>query len=82
MIDLRHPEEVRRIQDSLRVLFDTPQGKELMELLEQICGWYNFNETETNQVLINTGKRQVLATVKTLLEQQPEIVAQLAEMEI
>jgi len=81
MIDLSHPEEVRRLQDSLRILFDQPQGKELMELLEQICGWFNFNEVDTNQVLINTGKRQVLATIKTLLTQQPDVIAQLAEME-
>lgn len=81
MIDLTHPDEVRRLQDSLRVAFDTPQGEELMELLEQICGWYNFHESDTNKVLINTGKRQVLATIKTLLTTSPEQVAQLAEME-
>lgn len=81
MTDLTHPQEVRQLQDSMRVLFDTPQGKELMEFLEQICGWYDFRGTDTNTILIKTGKRQVLATLKTLLSVTPEQIAQLAEME-
>ena len=78
MIDLTKIEDVRALQSYARVLFDTPSGKEFMNFLEQICGWYQFNEIETNQVLIANGKRQILATIKTLLEHSPEQIVAVA----
>ena len=49
-----------------------------MAYLEEICGWYDFSDVDPNIVMIKHGKRQVLATIKTLLELSPEqIVAKL-----
>lgn len=76
MIDLSNIEDVKMLQSNLRASLDTPQGKEVIKFLEQICGWYDFAEVDPNLILIKHGKRQVLATIKTLLECKPdEIVA-------
>ena len=79
MIDLSNPKEVKAIQDSLKHI--PIWHKDNMEFLEQICGWYDFQETDPNDILINHGKRQVLATLKTLLECTPEQVAQIVTKE-
>ena len=67
MIDLNNINDVKALQSDLRASLDTPQGKEVMTFLEQVCGWYDFKEIDPNMILINHGKRQVLATIKTLL---------------
>ena len=72
MIDLKNPEDVKALQSNLRASLDTPQGKEVISFLEEICGWYDFSETDPNMILIKHGKRAVLATLKTLLELNPE----------
>lgn len=75
MIDLSNPKEVKMIQDSLKHL--PLWHKDNMDLLEQLCGWYDFHERNPDMILMNHGKRQVLATLKTLLECTPEQVAQI-----
>jgi len=82
MIDLTKIEDVKIAQSSLREAFKGAHGKDAMELLELICGWYNFTETTEAGVLIGTGKRQVLATIKTLLKCSPEEVIQLTKENI
>lgn len=79
MIKLTNINDVKALQSNLYVTFDSAPGKESMKFLEQICGWYDFSETETNRVLIAHGKRQVLATIKTLLELTPDQVVALAK---
>lgn len=74
MIDLTKIDHVRILQTEMRVSLDSPSGKEVMKFLEQICGWYDFKETRTNELLIQSGKRQILATLKTLLRCTPEQV--------
>lgn len=76
MINLANIDEVKALQSNLRVTLETPAGQEVVKFLEEICGWYDFNETDPNLILIKHGKRQVLATLKTLLRLKPdEIVA-------
>lgn len=83
MIDLEDETEVKGLQSNLRATFDTPVGKEIMRFMEQICGWYDFNASEPNQILIAHGKRQVLATIKTLLKLKPDqVVALMRQREI
>ena len=67
MIDLENIDDVKALQSNLRASLDTPQGKEVIAFLEDICGWYDFSEIDPNMILIKHGKRQVLATIKTLL---------------
>lgn len=77
MINLSDPKEVKSLQSSLRAV--PVWHKDNMDFLEQICGWYDFRETNPETILINHGKRQVLATLKTLLELSPEQVAQISQ---
>ena len=79
MINLQNIEDVKVLQAHLRSSLDTPQGKEVMVFLEEICGWYDFSETEPNKILMAHGKRQVLATLKTLLRLNAEDVSSLAD---
>lgn len=81
MIDLKNIEDVRILQSNLRASLDTPQGKEVISFLEEICGWYDFSEIDPNMILIKHGKRQVLATVKTLLKLNAEQIVAVAQKE-
>ena len=79
MIDLTKLEDVRMLQSNLRSSLDTPQGKEVICFLEEICGWYDFSETDSNMILIKHGKRAVLATIKTLLKLNPEQIVAISQ---
>lgn len=79
MINLANINDVRALQANLRATLDTTPGKEVIRFLEGICGWYDFKETDPNAILIAHGKRQVLATIKTLLELNPEQIVQVAK---
>lgn len=72
MTDLKNLDDIKALQSNMRVSLDTPAGKEVIKFLEEICGWYDFAETDPNMILIKHGKRQVLATIKTLLKLTPE----------
>jgi len=78
MTDLSNIDDVRALQANMRASLDTPQGKEVIKYLEELCGWYDFNEVDPNMILIKHGKRQVLATLKTLLSLQPEQIVAIA----
>lgn len=79
MTDLKSIVAVKALQSNLRASLDTPQGKEVIVFLEEICGWYDFEETDPNMILIKHGKRQVLATIKTLLECTPDQIVAVAQ---
>ena len=79
MINLQNLEEVKTLQSNLRASLDTNAGKEVMKWLEQLCGWYDFHDIDPNIVLIKHGKRQVLATIKTLLDLSPEQIVALTK---
>ena len=82
MVDLRNIDDVRSLQSCLRASLGSDQGKEVIKFLEGICGWYDFAETEPNSILVKHGKRQVLATIKTLLKYKPEEIVAIANKEI
>jgi len=73
-------EYVKGLQSNMHVIFDTPQGKEVLKFLEESCGWYQsvFDATNRDLCLINDGKRQVVATIKTLLDFNAEQIIALA----
>ncbi len=81
MINLKSLAEVQQLQANLRGSLGTDAGKEVMKWLEEICGWYDFSATDTNQILMKHGARQCLATIKTLLEHPAETVVQIAQKE-
>ncbi len=70
-------EYVKNLQGNIRASLESPQGKEVILFLEKLCFWYDFTETDTNMILISHGRRQVLATIKTLIELKPEQIVAL-----
>ena len=83
MIDLKNLDEVRMLQSNLRASLGSPEGLEIIKWLESdICGWYDFTEVDPNMILIKHGKRQVLATIKTLLKLNPDQIVALTEKEV
>lgn len=79
MINLTNIDDVKGLQSNLRASLGTPQGKEVIKFLEEICGWYDFAEVDPNMILIKHGKRQVLATIKTLLDCTPDQIVALTK---
>jgi hypothetical protein len=80
-MNLSNIDEVKSLQSNLRVTFDTPHGKEVMKFLEQACGWYEsiFDPVNKDMILINAGKREVVATLKTLLEKTPDEIIRMVK---
>ena len=81
MINLKNIDEVKILQSNLRTALETDHGKEVIKFLEEICGWYDFSETDPNMILIKHGKRQILATIKTLLKLQADQIVALTVTE-
>lgn len=76
---LTNVEYVKGLQSNLRATLNTPQGIEVMQFLEALCGWYDFSQTDPDTILISHGKRQVLATLKTLLRASAEQIVEMAK---
>ena len=81
MINLQSLEDVKGLQSNLRASLGTPQGEEVMKFLETHFCFYDFSDMEVNHILIKNGARQVIATIKTLLEQPAEQIVALANKE-
>ena len=78
MKELNDIDYVKELQSNLRATLDTPQGLEIIAFLEKLCGWYDFSETEPDRIMLAHGKRQVLASLKTLLRLKPEQIISIA----
>jgi hypothetical protein len=77
MIDLTKIDDIKALQNTLR---NKPiHDPDVMKFLEQLCGWFSFVESDPNVILILEGRRQVLATLKTLLEHPAEDVQRVAK---
>ena len=81
MINLTNVKEVKAIQGHIRSTFGSPSGEKAMEFLEQACGWYEsiFDPADKDRILINAGRREVVATIKTFLNHSPEQIAAMAQ---
>jgi hypothetical protein len=73
-------EEAAALKSNMHACFDSPQGKEVMSFLERSCCWYRsvWVPGEPDMTLINDGKRQVLATIKSILDLNPDQIAELS----
>ena len=80
-MDLKNRDYVKNLQSDIRAVFDTPAGKEVMKFLELSCGWYQsiFNPVDRDLTLINDGKRQVVATLKTFIEFDADKIVEIAK---
>ena len=72
---------VTGLKSNMHAVFDTPQGKEIMRFLEQTCCWYRsvWDPASAELTLINDGKRQVIATIKTILDLSPDQIVNIAK---
>jgi hypothetical protein len=73
--------EVRALKSNVHATFDTAPGKEVLKFLEKTCCWYSsvWSPGNPDMTLINDGKRQVLATIKTILECSPDQIAEMVK---
>lgn len=74
-------DEAVGLKSNMHTTFDSPTGKEVMLWLEKRCSWYDsvFNPTNPDMTLIASGRREVLATIKTILKSTPEEISLLEE---
>jgi len=81
MIDMSNREFVAGLKSNFHSTFDSPQGKEVLHFLEVSCKWYQsvWDSEHPDMTLINDGKRQVVATIKTILELSPDQLVELAK---
>lgn len=81
MRDLTNIDEVKGLQGNIITTFGTPQGQEVLEFLEDACGWYEsiFDPDNKDRILINAGRREVIATIKTFLKHSPEQIVAMAQ---
>lgn len=80
-MNLTDKQEVTLLKSNIHACFDTPQGKEVMRFLEATCCWYQSTLMPGHPELSqqNDGKRQVVATIKTILELSPDQIVALAQ---
>ena len=71
---------VAGLKSNIHATFESPQGKEVMKFLEQTCCWYRsvWEPGSPDMTLINDGKRQVVATIKTIMECNPDQIVEMA----
>lgn len=81
MINLQDRDDVKALQHNMRMAFDNPGGEEVIKFLEQVCGWYDFQETDPDKVLVAHGKRQVLATIKTMMKCSTDEIMAIAQQQ-
>jgi len=81
MIDLRDRNQAAALKSNMHAVFESPQGKDVMEFLEHSCGWYQscLVPGQPDLTLINDGKRQVLATIKTIMRLDPDQITNLVK---
>ena len=72
---------VTGLKSNIHACFESPQGKEVMKFLENTCCWYRsvWSPESPDLTLINDGKRQVVATLKTIMELSPDQIVALAQ---
>jgi hypothetical protein len=73
------PDYIKTLKQSMHLVFDTPQGKQVMEYLESISGWTPTvaDSMETNDIIARDANRRVLGTIKTILKLSPDQLIEL-----
>ena len=74
MSNLADIKELNKVHSNINATFNTAQGKEVLEFLEEACGWYEsiYDPVNRDRTLINAGRREVVATIKTFLKHSPD----------
>ena len=82
-MDLTNINDVKGLQADMRGVFETGSGINVMKFLEQTCNWYDsvFDMDNRDYVLIKAGRREVVATIKTMLKCSAEEVVALTKQQ-
>jgi hypothetical protein len=80
-MDMNDRNYVAGLKSNIHACFESPQGKEVMKFLEHTCCWYRsvWSPDNPDMTLVNDGKRQVVATLKTIMELSPDQIVALAQ---
>lgn len=80
MIDMTDVKAVKALKASLHLVFDTPQGKDVLKWMQELGGWYPtvWDSMETNDIIARDANRKLLGTIRTMLELTPEQIMFLA----
>ena len=78
MIDLTDPVNIGHLKKAFDYSFKGPVGEETLKFLEDFCGFYMGGaRDDLNQLQYEAGKRDVILTVKTIMnpEWNPDTIA-------
>ena len=77
-------DEAAALKSNILATFESPQGKETMKFIEKIGRWFpNVTDSnETNDIIARDAMRQLIGTLKTIMELSPEQIVALANMEV
>jgi hypothetical protein len=80
VIDLKDIDYVKGLQSDARAVLETGSGKNLMEFLEVLCGWFQSPLVPGDRMMtdVAVGRREVIATLKTLLTFSAEDICNIA----
>lgn len=80
MINMSDLGQVRKLKQDLHLVFDTPQGKDVLRFMQELGGWYPtvWDSMETNDIIARDANRKLLGTIRTILELAPEQIVVLA----
>ena len=83
-VDLSDIKQVRALKADLNLVFDTPQGKDVLKFMQELGGWYPtiWDSMDTNDIIARDANRKLLGTIRTLLELSPEQIIALQTKEV
>ncbi len=77
-MDLTDPIQIASLKKAFQYSFTGPTGEESLKFLEDFCGFYlGGPRDDLNQLQYEAGKRDVILTLKTIMNQDwnPEQIA-------
>ena len=80
MIDLKDINYVKGLKSNLHATFESPQGKEVMQFIEVVGGWYPRvgDSMETNDIIARDANRRLIGTLKSIMNLSAEQITRLA----
>ena len=72
-------EEIKALKANVHATFDTPHGQETMAFIEAVGGWTPTiaDSNETNDIIARDANRQLIGTLKTIMQCNAEQLATL-----
>lgn len=76
-------DEAKALKANVYATFNSPQGQETMKFIEKIGRWFptTLDSNETNDIIARDAMRQLIGTLKTIIELTPEQIVVLTNKE-